>query len=178
MRSKRGNATRRLAVSAVMAALGVVFLFLGSLVQVLDLSMAAIVSLFVVFAVIEIRGPYPFLIYAVTSALSLLLLPTKTPALVYVLFVGYYPMVKSVLEGHLPRAAAWVVKVLIFCAGAAAAVFVAGKILLMDLSWLFVNWWVFLLLVPIFLLYDIALTRLISGYVNRWHTRFKFLKLH
>lgn len=165
-------------MSAVISALGVVLLFLGSLVQVLDLSMAAIVSIFVVFAVIEIRGPYPFLIYAVTSVLALLLLPVKTPALVYALFAGYYPIVKGLLEGHLGKPFAWALKILIFGVGAAGAVLVAAKVLLADLSWLFANWWVFLLLVPVFVLYDVALTRLISAYLNRWHTRFKFLNLH
>lgn len=165
-------------MSAVLSALGVVLLFLGSLIQVLDLSMAAIVSVFVVLAVIEIRGPYPFLIYAVTSVLALLLLPVKTPALIYALFAGYYPILKALLEGRLPAPLAWVLKILIFGVGAAAAVLVAAKVLMADLSWLFAHWWVFLLLVPVFVLYDVALTRLISAYVNRWRTRFKFLNLH
>ncbi len=165
-------------MSAVISALGVVLLMLGSLVQVLDLSMAAIVSLFVVFAVIEIRGPYPFLIYVVTSVLSLLLLPVKTPALVYAAFAGYYPILKCVLEGRLPRLWAWVLKTVIFCAGVAVAVLVAGWLLLMDLSWLLANWWVLLVSIPVFLLYDVGLTRLISAYLNRWHARFRFLNLH
>ena len=178
MRGDGGKATRRLAVSAVISALGVVLLFLGSLIQVLDLSMAAIVSVLVVFAVIEIRGPYPFLIYTVTSVLALLLLPVKTPALIYALFAGYYPILKGVLEGHLSKPLAWALKVLVFCVGAAAAVLVAAKVLLVDLTWAFANWWIFLLLIPVFVIYDIALTRLISGYLNRWRTRFKFLNLH
>ena len=89
--SREKKATRRLAVSAVLAALGVVLLLLGSLVQVLDLSMAAIASLLVVFAVIEIGGKYPILIYLVTSVLSLLLLPVKTAALIYLCLRAIIP---------------------------------------------------------------------------------------
>ena len=99
MRTQSGRATRRLAVSAMLAALGVVLLLLGSFVEVLDLSMAAIASMLVVFAVIEMSRRYGVLIYAVTAVLSLLLLPTKTPALVYAAFAGYYPVLKAVLEG-------------------------------------------------------------------------------
>ena len=171
-------ATRRLAVSAVISALGVVLLFVGSLFQVLDLSMAAIVSLFTVFAVIEIRGSYPFLIYAVTSVLSLLLLPVKTPALVYALFAGYYPILKGVFERHLGRAAAWALKLAVFFIGAAAAAFVAMKVLMVDVSLLLANWWVLLLSIPVFVLYDVGLTRLITAYVVKWRSRFNFLKLH
>ena len=177
MRGESQKTTRRLVVSAVIAALGVVLLLLGSLIEVLDLSMAAIASMLVVFAVIEIGGKYPFLIYAVTSVLSLLLLPVKTAALIYFVFAGYYPILKAVLEGRLPKIPAWVLKVLIFCVGVAAAVFAAEKIFLMDLSWLWANWWFFLLLVPVFVVYDIALTRLISAYINKWRSRFRFLNL-
>ena len=108
------KATRRLAVSALLAALGVVLLLLGSLVQVLDLSMAAIASLLAVFAVIEIGGKYPMLIYAVTSVLSLLLLPVKTAALVYFAFAGYYPVVKAFIEKIKNRVIGTVLKLLFF----------------------------------------------------------------
>ena len=177
MRKEGKKTTRRLTVSAILAALGVVLLMLGSLVQVLDLSMAAIASLTVVFAVIEIRGKYPLLIYVVTSLLSLLLLPVKTAALIYFLFAGYYPMVKEILEKKLPKGVAFAVKILLFCVGGALALLAAEKLFLMDLSLLWANWWYLLLLVPIFLLYDIALTRLISAYVYRWRARLRFPEL-
>ena len=92
------NSTRKLTTCALLAALGVVLLYLGSLVEVLDVSMAVIVSLFCIFAVIEYGGSAPWLIYAVTGVLSLILLPIKTPALLYLLFFGYYPILKEKLE--------------------------------------------------------------------------------
>ena len=173
MKREGKKATRRLAVSAVLAALGVVLLLLGSLVQVLDLSMAAIASLLAVFAVIEIGGKYPILIYLVTSVLSLLLLPVKTAALIYFVFAGYYPILKAVLEGRLARPVAWLFKIVIFCSAVALGLFAAGKLFLMDLSWIFANWWFLLCLLPVFVLYDIALTRLISAYLRKWRTRLR-----
>lgn len=178
MQRGRGLATRRLAAAAVISALGVVLLWVGSILQVLDLAMAAIVSLLVVFAVIEIRGPYPFLIYAVTSVLSLLLLPVKTPALAYAAFAGYYPMVKAVLERRLARPLSWVVKTVIFVVGVALALLVAVKVLLQDPSVLLAERWVLLLAIPVFVLYDIGLTRMITAYLRRWQGRFRFLNLH
>lgn len=171
MRGEEKKATRRIAVSALLAALGVVLLLLGSFVQVLDLSMAVIASLTVVFAVIEMGGKYPMLIYAVTSVLALLLLPVKTAALIYFAFAGYYPVLKAVLEGRLTKPLAWILKFVIFCAAVAAALFIAGKLLLMDLSWIFANWWFLICLLPVFVLYDFALTRLISAYLGKWRTR-------
>ena len=178
MERDRGLATRRLAVSAVLSALGVVLLWGGAAFQVMDLAMAAIASFLVVFAVIEIRGAYPFLICAVTAVLSLLLLPIKTPALAYAAFFGYYPIVKAALERRLRAALAWVVKVVAFALGGAAALLVAAKVLLMDLSALYADWWIILLAAPVFVLYDVGLTRVISAYLCRWRGRFRFLKLH
>ena len=173
----RGAATRRLTVSAMLVALGVVLLGLGAMVEVLDLSMAVIVSILAVFAVIEMSRGYAVLIYAATSVLSLLLLPAKTPALIYAAFAGYYPILKAILEGKLPRALAWVVKTAIFCLGVGAVLLIGARVLIMDLSWVFANWWFLLLLPPVFLLYDFALTRLISAYLLKWRPRLRLPKL-
>lgn len=177
MRTESGRTTRRLAVSAMLAALSVVLLWIGSLVEVLDLSAAAIASMLVVFAVIEMSYRYGMLVFAVAAVLSLLLLPVKTPALIYAAFAGYYPVLKALLEGRLPRPIALCLKVLVFCAGVALALFVGGKVLLMDLTWLWANWWYLLLTVPVFLLYDFALTRLISAYLQKWRARLRLPKL-
>ena len=48
----------------------------------------------------------------------------------YVAFFGYYPIIKSSLEKHLPRVAEWIVKLLIFnaatLAGFAFSTYVLG----------------------------------------------------
>lgn len=164
-----------MALSAVLSALGVMLLALGSLIQVLDLSTAVLASLLTVFAVIELRGKYPYLIYAVTGLLSLLLLPTKTAALVYVLFAGYYPMVKAAAEGHLARPVAWAVKIPVFCVGLVSAAALAVFLLTGGIAPLLAGWYWLLLGVPVFVVYDIALTRLISAYLLRWRARLGFL---
>ncbi|MBO5842495.1 MAG: hypothetical protein J6R46_05805, partial [Clostridia bacterium] len=61
-------------------------LFDGSL----DLSMAALASLITVWAAEELDGSYPWLIWLVTSLLSLLLMPFNTAAWEYLLFAGLY----------------------------------------------------------------------------------------
>ena len=51
-----------LAVSAVLSALGIVVMLLGTVISVLDLTMVAIASIFVFFAIIEMGKPYHYLI--------------------------------------------------------------------------------------------------------------------
>lgn len=166
--------TRRIAVSSVLSALGVVMLYLGSMVEVLDISMAVIASLICVFAVIEYGKGYPWLIFTVTALLSLLLLPNKTPAAMYAVFFGFYPIIKEKLE-RLPRALSWVLKEVIFNVAFAVIalltvfLFTVGEI---DVGLPYIIGIVFLGELT-FVLYDIAMTRLISLYIYKLRKRFR-----
>ncbi len=174
-RNRNKNSTRYLVIAAVLAALGVVLLAVGSLLQVLDLSMAALASLLVIFAVIELGGAYPYLIYAVTAILAVLLVPTKTAPLVYLCFAGFYPIIKAKLEGALSVPLAWVMKLLIFNAGFALALFAAVKLFTALVIPTFILYWLLPIGSAVFVVYDIALTKLISAYLLRWRHRFRFL---
>ena len=166
--------TKKLTVCAMLSALGVVLLLLGSFVEVVDLSMAAIASLLCVFAVVEYGGAAPWLVYAVTGVLSFVLLPNKTPAAMYVVFLGYYPIIKEKIE-RLKNPIAWLCKELVFNASL-AVLLLAFKFLIMPT----VNyaWWIYLGIVAlaevVFVLYDIALTRLITFYIVNLRHRFRF----
>ena len=167
--------TRQLTVCAMLVALGVVLLWIGSVLEVAELSMAVIASLLCIFAVIEYGGTAPWLVFAATSVLSLLLLPNKGVALTYAVFFGYYPILKEKLEKR-PRVIAWVLKELIFHA-ALVVLFIAWKLLFLPtVSALTPTLLVLLLLLceVVFILYDIALTRLISLYLFRIRQRLRF----
>lgn len=156
----------------MLAALGVVLLWLGSIVEVVDISMAVVASLFCVFAVIEYGKSAPWLVFAVTAILSLILLPQKTPAAMYALFFGYYPILKEKLE-RLPRALSWVLKEVVFNV-ALVLMLVLSRFLLFgneaQTLWFYIAFTV--LAEVAFPIYDIALTRLISLYLYRLRKRF------
>ena len=170
--------TMRLTMCAMLAALGVVLLWLGSAVEVVDISMAVVASLLCVFAVIEYGGSAPWLVYGVTAVLSLLLLPQKTPALMYLVFFGYYPILKEKLEKK-PKWAAWIWKEVIFNL-ALAVLLVLSHFLLFTAASAGNMVFYYVALVGLaelaFPLYDIALTRLISLYLFRLRKRFRFKK--
>jgi hypothetical protein len=170
----RKRSTRYLAVSAMLCALGVILLALGSLLQVLDISMAVIASLLVIFAVIELGGKYPYLVYAVTALLSMLLIPYRSAPLFYLCFMGYYPILKEKIEGRVSPVLGWVIKLAVLCvalAVSAAVALWAFGLFQPSLLVLFA----LLLCIPVFVLYDIALTRLISLYFVKWRHLFSFL---
>ena len=93
-REQNRQRTTRIAASGMMIALGVIFLYIGSLIDTLNIIMAAVASLLCVMAVVDYGPGYAFMLYAGTGLAALLLLPVKFTPTVYLLLVGYYPMVK------------------------------------------------------------------------------------
>ena len=168
----RNKKTKAIAFSAILSAMSAALLYLGSVIEVLDLSTAALTSFFVVFAVIEIGGAYPYLIWICTSVLALLLLPNKLPALLYLFFAGIYPILKALFERHRPLFA-WPLKmssffIMLFGAYLAAR-FALG---LPEVSALYDI--VFVALATLaFVLYDIAMSKIILLYLVKIRKKLK-----
>jgi hypothetical protein len=144
--------------------------------------MAAIASLICIIAVIEYGGLYPLMIFGATAILSMLLLPEKLTPTIYALLIGYYPILKELIErigknGRLPKRIAvplqYLIKLLFFNAALAAVVLVAVYILILPESAEWLQILTFCLANLTFLVYDLALTRMISTYVFRVRSRFK-----
>ena len=104
--------TKKLTVSAMTVALGVLFMTLGAVLSVLDLSCAVLASLLVSFIYIEIGSPYTWLVWLATSLISFLLFPGSFMWLVYLSVFGIYPILKGYIE-RLPRAL-WLILKLVF----------------------------------------------------------------
>ena len=111
MKKKNSFGTKTVTMTAIFSALGVVFLYIGSIFDFLNLTAAMAASFIVIFAVIEGGGVVPWMIYAGTAIISLLLLPNKYPAVIYLFFAGLYPMVKSYSE-RLSMPVALIIKLL------------------------------------------------------------------
>ena len=163
--------TKYLTVSAMLAALSVILLGLGSLINPLDLTVAALASILCVWAVIEMGRTYAWMIWLVTSFLAILLLPQKTPGC-FSLFIGLYPILKERLE-RLPRVAEWALKILLFhvmivLCWLILRIFVPEEAAL-EFGWLLLA--TYTLALVAFLLYDYALTKLISFYLQKLQKR-------
>ena len=167
-----GNNTKRMALAAMLSAIGVAFLMIGSVLQVLDISSAAIAGLVIVIAVIEIRGKYPMLIYFAISLISLLILPNRFPAIFFILFGGIYPIFKAQFERFHP-AVSWTLKfsmfnmVLWFLIFLVRLLIARESLVLGENPWFLENFEivVFLLANLAFLLYDIVMTKIILLYI-------------
>ena len=167
--------TKYVTVSAMLSALGVLFLELGSLVEVLDISVAVLASILCVYAVIEIGGAFPWLIWTVTSILGFLLVPQKTPVLFYAFALGFYPIIKEKLE-RCSRVLCYILKLIVFhvCLGVTVLVmwlFFPAMLAMENLTWMPIA--LYGLCLVFFVLYDLLLTRMITFYLLRLRNRFR-----
>lgn len=176
MARRKTSFDKKLVVAGVLAALSVIILYLGCAIEVLDLTMSAIVSLLVVVIVIEMGYKYAWLTYIATSILSIIILPQKSPAIFYACFMGFYPIIKSYLERINSALARWIIKLVVGNA-ALALMFILMSLFLPDEfegGWLMLV--TYLLGIIAFLMYDVALSKLITLYFVRIRDRIKIYK--
>ena len=78
-------------------ALGVLFMTIGTFLEVLDITAAAISSCLMAFVFIEVGQKYAFSVWLGTSLLGFILIPGLTP-ITYFLVFGIYPILKAYVE--------------------------------------------------------------------------------
>lgn len=162
--------TKKLAFSALMAALGVALMYVGALFEVLDLSTAAMASICVMLVLTELGARYAWLTYAVTGVLALLLLPVKMAAVLFIGFLGFYPMAKAFFEQKFRGMLCLVLKILLLN--------VSTLLMLLAVRYVVAEalWFEILTLVIanfVFVLYDYAITKLLRAYVFVWRKKLK-----
>ena len=92
-----------MAYCGMAAALSVALMLLGAVVPVLMFIAPAVASLLIATVCVECGRTMALTAYGAVSLLSLLFVPDKEVALVFVFLLGYYPLVKPRFERiHLP----------------------------------------------------------------------------
>ena len=162
--------TKKLSLAALMSALGVAFMYGGAMLEVFDLSTAALASICVMLVLVEIGTRYAWLTYAVTGVLSLLLLPQKLAAVLFLGFLGFYPMAKAFFERRFRGWRCLVLKVLLLNA-CTALMLLAVRYVMTEALWFEIMTLVIANIV--FVVYDVALTRLLRAYVFVWRKKLK-----
>ena len=163
----------RTALGGVLAAGSLAVLWLACVTPTGRLGVAAAAGLFPIGAVLLADRGAGFLCWAAASVLGLLILPDKGVALMYLCFMGLYPVVKSRLEQCASRPLEWVGKLACFNA-ALTLLWVAFRGLFLPAlpEWLAGKVW---LLYGagnlVFLLYDWGLSRLIGMMTARLKLR-------
>ena len=171
--NKRKLTSFKVALGGVVAALSVLLMILAGVTSTLVYAIPMITGALLMVLVIEFSTGFAGLVYVAVSIISILILGNKEPAIMYAVFFGYYPILKSILEKHLKGLICWIVKYVIFNAAMVLSYFIVTKIFLISFEDVesFGKLALPLLLLAgnvLFAMYDVVLTRLVSIYLYRW----------
>ncbi|MBR6651279.1 MAG: hypothetical protein IKL36_07725 [Clostridia bacterium] len=155
--------TLKLTVCAILAGLSFVALYLGTITGVFDLCAVVLGAVCIAFSVIEFGGMWPWLICAVTSVLSFVLLPDKMVGFEYLFLGGAYPILKYFFESR-SRVVSWILKFVYFNVALTITLLVAKFVFPNDEAWQIMGVAAYVLGNIFFAVYDYALTTFISFY--------------
>ena len=117
--------------------------------------------------------PTATLVYVAVSILSLIIVPVKEAAFLFVGFFGYYPIIKSKLEQLRPRLIEYLVKFLIFNASVigcyAILIYIMGIDEVLEETGMFGQYSLLVLILLgniMFIIYDFAITNLTYVYTS------------
>lgn len=168
-----GKSTQ-VALGGMFSALCVTLMFMTGLIPFATYAIPMLAGSMLIPVVVELGPKAALMVYASVCFVSVFVVADKEAAMMFIVFFGYYPILKQKLERLPGRLLQYVVKLLIFNAsivgGFAFAIYVLGLQELLEGMGDFGKYSVYLLLAAgnvIFFIYDIALTQYYTLYV-RW----------
>ncbi len=105
---------KRVTFSAIAMALSVICLYGAGALSTGRVAALALASLFGGICISLYGVRYGVALYVGTSILCLLFIPNRMLTLIYILFIGYYPIVKLYIERLDKLWAEWILKILYF----------------------------------------------------------------
>lgn len=145
----------------------------------LTYALPAIAGLFIMVIVIEVDYKWAFLTYLSSSFLTFLFAEPESK-LMFICLFGFYPILKSVIEKLNKALIEWVLKLSVYSVSVLLVYTVFAK--LTDISFEDIgnlgNYGAVILFVfgmIVFVLYDIALSKMADFYLARFHSRIKRL---
>lgn len=168
----------RVAYGGLITGLSVICMFFTGVFPFAEYALPAMAGILLIAMVIEFGFKAALIAYAAVALLSFVVTPNKEAAVLFIAFLGYYPIVKGRIEMIRTIWLQWVIKVIIFNVALIASYWVVVNLLGMTqvlddfgmiqnalaLLWLIGN--------AVFILYDVAVTRLISFYVHRFRPHY------
>lgn len=171
--------SKKLALSGILAGLAICLMLLGSIIPFSTFATPAIAGAVIIPVAIEFGLSTGWLLYGAISLLSILMVADKEMALMFVFLMGFYPLLKAVFErGIRPKFICILVKLALFniCIFAMYSV----MLFLFPINYIVeefasygIGYIVALLALGnlVFMVYDVALSRLIDVYMIKWRPK-------
>ena len=167
----------KVALGGVLGALSLTFMLL-TFFRFGSYALPAIAGAVFIPFVVEIGSRSSWMVYGAVALLSLLISPDLEAKTLFISFFGYYPILKSQLERISKRWLEWLLKLLLFNLSIVISYLLMLFVFHLDFESLKfggINIAYFLLAAGniVFIVYDLALTNLITMYMRVLHPRVK-----
>ena len=172
--------TKAVAFGGVITALALALMLLASVLPTASYSLAALAGMLLVPLVIEFGFKTSVSAFFAVGLLSILLLADKEAGILFCCILGWYPIAKAPIEKIKSNILCWIVKVAVFNLAVVGFYFISTRLFLVTgfedtvlgqygipALWGLGN--------IAFVVYDIALSKLITLYMRRLHDRLKKL---
>ena len=170
----------KIALGGMITGLCIMLMFMTGLFPFATYALPALAGLILVAMVVEFGSTQALIVYVAVSILSIFMTPDREAAIMFICFFGHYPIIKVIIERRIPnRILEWVVKLLTFNAcivlGYLFVINVMGISEVLESFGDFGKYSVLVLLAlgnVVFVIYDFALTRVISMYIHWFRPKF------
>lgn len=162
--------TMKVAYGGILTALSIALMFLTGLVPFATYALPAIAGVLLISAVIELGTGWAVGIYIATSLLSIIVAPDKEAAVMYIVLFGYYPILKKYFERIKLRVVEWIGKIALFNVAIISSGLFVFFVMGIQEDEILGQWYIPVLLILgnfMFIMYDIAISRLINLYYFR-----------
>lgn len=175
--------SKTVALGGIISSLSLACLALSSIFPFAEYSSPALAGILLVVLVIDINKKTAFVAYGAISILAVFIMPNKEAVIIFVGFLGYYPILKSFFEQFKSRVVEYLLKFLLFNIMIFMSYFVIinlfGITEILDDMGGFSQYGIYGLLALgniAFLVYDFALTRLILTYIQKIKPKLRIKK--
>ena len=161
------NKSKKISLGAITTMISVVLMYATSILPTAKLFLLSLSSFLIAILIIEAGKSTAMISFIATSILSFILIPNKLILIPFILFLGYYPIVKLYIESIDNLLVEWVLKIIVFnvamCVNYILFINVFAKNLVIPLAIGFVV----LGLQIVFIVYDYIFSMFIHYYNNK-----------
>lgn len=156
--------TKKLTFCSMMAVMGILSLLLSNILQSNTIFLYLLSTMFTYICVEEYGIKYGFLTYCVISLAGFILVANKAGITAYLMIVGYYPVVKHIIEHlNINKAVKWILKIVFVLVVSTVAFALLKQFLPFGINIAVV----YVMGIAVFAVYDIVLTMGIKFYALR-----------
>lgn len=110
----RNKIAFRIALGGVISSISVFMMFCSGIFPMLDYTIPTFTGFLMVIMIVEVNAAWAFMTYVAVSLLAVLITPNLQVSLLFIMFMGYYPILKFYLDKMKARLAANIIKLAVF----------------------------------------------------------------